>query len=114
MALDHFSKQAASRKLASNIVEGTLVLSSCLENGLPCEGLLSLFKPLREVDYVVSSVMKTLPAEVIRDGVPTFGELSNKFKDVKNETMVLTLLPNEGGGLLAQVVARLGSLLKVG
>lgn len=85
----------------------------CLEHGLPCQNLVSALRSSCGDDSLLSAVLNSLSDEMNSKGVPTMLQLSNRYKEIKGDLLALGMLPNTGGGLLAQMVAKFGAWFKV-
>ncbi|GMH39450.1 hypothetical protein BSKO_07348 [Bryopsis sp. KO-2023] len=112
LAFKQRSKQAQTSHSAHKMALGVLALEECLEHGKPCQGELRSVQSGCQGDPLVKAALEPLSGFADR-GVPTLLQLKSNFSDVRRDALALGMLPKEGGGLIAQAVAKLGAMLKI-
>ena len=61
---------------------------------------------------LVEAVAATLPANDVKNGVPTVASLANRLEDVTRAARRLALVPEKSGGVFTHVVSGLASFLR--
>ena len=64
-------------------------------------------------DTFIHTVLSTIPAEVLEDGIVSEASLKNRFTRVKKIAGRVALIPEEGGGLGMYLLSFLQSLLTI-
>ena len=84
-----------------------------LENGESFVDTLALLKTCAERDPFVDAVIKGVSEKVATEGVSTRLQLAEQLGRVRETARKLSLVPKEGGGLLAHGLSHVASLLRI-
>ncbi|KAK9163228.1 hypothetical protein Syun_004130 [Stephania yunnanensis] len=110
------SEEARQSEFVHKLTLGALALEDVLPKGLPIQAEVTSLKAyLDEVgrDSLVDLVLSTLPKETLECGTSTKAQLNKKAKSQKGLLRHYSLIPPNGGGMLAHGLAYVASLLKM-
>ncbi|KAL0908541.1 hypothetical protein M5K25_023037 [Dendrobium thyrsiflorum] len=116
MAFYARSEEARQTHSVHKLALGTLALEDALSKGLPIRAEVdALYKALEGIDResLLGLVLSSLPDDTVDHGIDTPLQLSLKFDSLKGTLRHFSLIPSGGGGLLAHVVARIASSIKM-
>ncbi|XP_021714130.1 MICOS complex subunit MIC60-like [Chenopodium quinoa] len=116
MAFYAGSEEARQTHSMHKLALGALALEDALSNGLPVQSELdALHVCVDNVDKdpLLQLALSSIPEDVRLHGTDTILQLNRKFDDLKGTLRHFSLIPPDGGGILAHSLAHVASFLKV-
>ena len=86
---------------------------SRVENGEAFEDALALLNTCAKKDPFIATIIQGLDQDMAKRGVPTRLQLAEQLERVRDTARKLSLVPQDGGGMLAHGLAYAASLLRV-
>ncbi|XP_021751911.1 MICOS complex subunit MIC60-like [Chenopodium quinoa] len=116
MAFYAGSEEARQTHSMHKLALGALALEDALSNGLPVQSELDALHVCVDnvnKDPLLQLALSSIPEDVRLHGTDTILQLNRKFDDLKGTLRHFSLIPPDGGGILAHSLARVASFLKV-
>lgn len=116
MAFYARSEEARQTHSVHKLALGALALEDALSNGQPVQAELEALQSYIESvdkDSLLQLALSSLPEDVRLHGIDSPLQLNEKFDKLKGSLRHFSLIPPDGGGILAHSLAYLASFLKV-
>lgn len=116
MAFYARSEEARQTHSVHKLALGALALEDALSNGQPVQAELEALQSYIESvdkDSLLQLALSSLPEDVRLHGTDSPLQLNEKFDKLKGSLRHFSLIPPDGGGILAHSLAYLASFLKV-
>lgn len=116
MAFYARSEEARQTHSIHKLALGALALEDALTNGLPVQAELDALHAYIEnvdKDSLLQLALSSIPEDVRTHGTDTLLQLNQKFNSLKGKLRQFSLIPPDGGGILAHSLAHVASVLKV-
>lgn len=110
------SEEARQTHSIHRLALGALALEDALSNGLPVQSeldALNVYIDNVDKDSLLQLAISSIPEDVRLYGTDTLLQLNQKFDALKGKLRHFSLIPPDGGGILAHSLAHVASFLKV-
>lgn len=111
-----FGKRSDQAKLSSDshrLTRAVLSIKDRTEEGRPFSEALDSLSPVAKDDDLIALVISSVPKKAARDGVLTSTQLQRWFWSLEKEAAKVALLPEQGAGILSQILSRFAALVRV-